>query len=162
MRTMRWGKSSVDGQSRRLKKIFLRPAFRYHFSELAEALEQSSTLIDVGIKGNPPFIDEPFAEFVNAAESYWTWEDAEAPREGKELHLCITKGSKGVTWSSLLRGHTEVDPLTQQELQKSLMLERFQAENPGFDFLLCKRDRRTSNPHHHHHQHHLSGTPSIP
>ena len=93
-----------------------------------------STQLTIGIKGNPPFIDEPFAEFVNAAESYWTWEDAEAPREGKELHLCITKGSKGVTWSSLLRGHTEVDPLTQQELQKSLMLERFQAENPGFDF----------------------------
>ena len=93
-----------------------------------------STQLTLGIKGNPPFIDEPFAEFVNAAESYWTWEDAEAPREGKELHLCITKGSKGVTWSSLLRGHTEVDPLTQQELQKSLMLERFQAENPGFDF----------------------------
>ena len=63
-----------------------------------------------------------------------------------------------MTWNSLLRGHTEVDPLTQQELQKSLMLERFQAEarrhclaalpqatrlhraplvrsqNPGFDF----------------------------
>jgi len=92
------------------------------------------TQLTLGIKGNPPFMDEPFAEYVNAGESYWTWEDAEAPREGKELHLCITKGSKGVTWNSLLRGHTEVDPLTQQELQKSLMLERFQAENPGFDF----------------------------
>ena len=93
-----------------------------------------ATQLTLGIKGNPPFMDEPFAEYVNATESYWTWEDAEAPREGKELHLCITKGSKGVTWNSLLRGHTEVDPLTQQELQKSLMLERFQAENPGFDF----------------------------
>jgi len=29
---------------------------------------------------------------------------------------------------------SQVDPYTQSELQKSLMLERFQAENPGFDF----------------------------
>ena len=93
-----------------------------------------STQLTLGIKGNPPFIDEPFAEFINAAESYCTWEDAEAPREGKELHLCITKGSKGVTWESLLKGHEPVDPFTQSEVQKSLMLERFQAENPGFDF----------------------------
>lgn len=77
---------------------------------------------------------EGFAEKANASESYWTMEDAEAPKEGKELHLIITKGSKGVTWKSLLEGHTEVDPYTQQELQKSLMLERFQEENPGFDF----------------------------
>jgi hypothetical protein len=27
-----------------------------------------------------------------------------------------------------------VDPYTQSEVQKSLMLERFQEENPGFDF----------------------------
>ena len=61
-------------------------------------------------------------------------EDATAPREGKEIHLSITKGSKGVTWSSFLHGHTNVDAFTQQEVQKSMMLERFQAENPGFDF----------------------------
>lgn len=28
----------------------------------------------------------------------------------------------------------QVDPYTQSEVQKSLMLERFQEENPGFDF----------------------------
>ena len=117
----------------------------------------SATQLTLGLKGNPPFMDEPFTEKANASESYWTMEDAEPPREGKELHLIITKGSKGVTWPSLLRGHTEVDPYTQQELQKTLMLERFQAEvrpcptprapaahrptaphacgqNPGFDF----------------------------
>ena len=88
----------------------------------------TATQLTLGIKSNPPFMDEQFAEKAKASESYWTWEDAEAPRHGKELHLIITKGSKGVTWNSLLRGHTEVDPLTQQELQKSLMLERFQTE----------------------------------
>jgi len=46
----------------------------------------------------------------------------------------LTKGSKGVTWRSLIRGHTAVDEYTASEVQKSLMLERFQAENPGMDF----------------------------
>ena len=50
------------------------------------------------------------------------------------LHLSLVKGSKGVSWDSLLQGHTKNDPFTQSEVQKSLMLERFQAENPGFDF----------------------------
>ena len=31
-------------------------------------------------------------------------------------------------------GASQVDPFTQSEVQKSLMLERFQEENPGFDF----------------------------
>ena len=50
------------------------------------------------------------------------------------LQIALTKGSKGVTWDCLLKGHTPVDHYTQSEVQKSLMLERFQAENPGFDF----------------------------
>lgn len=70
---------------------------------------------------------EDFADFVNSNESFWTLEDG-------VLHLTLCKGSKGVTWPSLLKGHAPVDPFTQQEVQKSLMLERFQTENPGFDF----------------------------
>ena len=50
------------------------------------------------------------------------------------LHMSLVKGSKGITWDCLLKGHTKNDPFTQSEVQKSLMLERFQAENPGFDF----------------------------
>ena len=54
--------------------------------------------------------------------------------EGGVLNLSIVKGSKGTTWESLLAGHTKNDPYTASEVQKTLMLERFQAENPGFDF----------------------------
>ena len=87
----------------------------------------TSTQLTIGIKGNPPFIDEPFGYPVNASDSTWTL-------EGGILQLELTKGSKGLTWECLLKGHTPVDPFTQSEVQKSLMLERFQAENPGFDF----------------------------
>ncbi|KAJ1637830.1 nudC domain-containing protein 2, partial [Pavlovales sp. CCMP2436] len=64
---------------------------------------------------------------VNSNDSFWTLEDG-------TLHLSLVKGSRGVTWAALLKGHSAFDPLTQQEVAKSLMLERFQAENPGFDF----------------------------
>ena len=77
--------------------------------------------LTVGLRGNPPFIDEPFLLAVDSSESTWTLEDG-------ILHLSLTKGSKGTTWDCLLKGHTPVDPLTQSEVQKSLMLERFQAE----------------------------------
>lgn len=70
---------------------------------------------------------EDFAELVNSHESFWTLEDG-------VLHLTLCKGSRGVTWPCLVRGHESFDPLTQQEVQRSLMLERFQAEHPGFDF----------------------------
>jgi hypothetical protein len=33
-----------------------------------------------------------------------------------------------------LAGHGELNPFVQGEVQKSLMLERFGEENPGFDF----------------------------
>ena len=90
-------------------------------------IKMTSSQLTVGLRGNPPFIDEPFAAIVNASESVWTLEDG-------VLHLSITKGSKGVTWECFLKGHAPNDPYTASEVQKSLMLERFQAENPGFDF----------------------------
>ena len=44
------------------------------------------------------------------------------------LELTLVKGSKGVNWASLLKGHTQNDPYTASEVEKTLMLERFQAE----------------------------------
>ena len=97
---------------------------------------------------------EPFEHTVNSEESVWTlgkllipvellWsQPSHAPipalvalcAEDGVLHLSLVKGSKGVNWECLLKGHTPNDPYTASEVQKSLMLERFQAENPGFDF----------------------------
>jgi len=87
----------------------------------------TATQLSIGLKGNPPFIGEPFAGTVNSSESTWTL-------DGGVLELSLIKGSKGINWASLLVGHTTNDPFTASEVEKSLMLERFQAENPGFDF----------------------------
>ena len=51
-----------------------------------------------------------------------------AGADGGVLELSLIKGSKGINWASLLVGHTTNDPFTASEVEKSLMLERFQAE----------------------------------
>jgi hypothetical protein len=52
----------------------------------------------------------------------------------------MIKAHRGLVWDSVLMGNDgiasqgTVDPLTQEAIRKSMMLERFQEENPGFDF----------------------------
>lgn len=81
----------------------------------------------MGIKGNPPFLDEDLGGQVKASESYWMIED-------DELHIQLQKMYKAETWGTACKGHAQMDPLTQSEVQKKILLERFQEENPGFDF----------------------------
>lgn len=64
---------------------------------------------------------------VNKTESFWMIED-------EELHIQLCKLKKAETWPSACLGHMALDPITQQEVQKNILLERFQEENPGFDF----------------------------
>lgn len=47
--------------------------------------------------------------------------------EDGELHISLTKLEQGNPWPSVIKGH-EVDPVTQQQEQQRLMLERFQRE----------------------------------
>jgi len=83
--------------------------------------------LTLGIKGNPPFINEDLGGLAVADESYWMMEDG-------ELHINIQKARKAETWPSALAGHAALDPVSKTEVQKKMMLERFQEENPGFDF----------------------------
>ena len=53
------------------------------------------------------------------------------------IHVILAKVFKGETWESALLGKDKkeiVDPYTKSMIQKEMMLERFQEENPGFDF----------------------------
>ncbi|KAM4747195.1 nudC domain-containing protein 2 [Rhinophrynus dorsalis] len=63
-------------------------------------------------------------------EGTWTLEDR------KLIRIILTKSNRdaGSCWASLLEGEYSADPLVQNEMQKKLTLERFQRENPGFDF----------------------------
>ncbi|KAL3801063.1 hypothetical protein HJC23_002356 [Cyclotella cryptica] len=99
--------------------------------------------LQVGLKGNDRFfIDEDTFDKVKVKESSWFLDEG-------VITIVLAKGFRGQTWEGVLRGHKSsqnsgeasrpgiqesVDPFVKQEMQRTLMLERFQEENPGFDF----------------------------
>ncbi|XP_021357595.1 nudC domain-containing protein 2-like, partial [Mizuhopecten yessoensis] len=54
----------------------------------------------------------------------------------KLLRICLVKGDATAKncWRSLLVDKYVVDPFTFDQMEKKLMLQRFQLENPGLDF----------------------------
>jgi len=108
--------------------------------------------LQVGLKGGDRhFIDEKTFDKVKVKESSWYLDCDEGV-----ITIVLAKCFRGQTWEGVLCGHTtlvdgnsggavdassgrggiqeSIDPITKQEMQKTLMLERFQEENPGFDF----------------------------
>ncbi|CAD7950069.1 unnamed protein product [Amoebophrya sp. A120] len=83
--------------------------------------------VKIGLCGNPPFIQEDLYSVCDTGCSFWMIEDG-------ELHLQLGKVHKAETWQSVFARHGKLDAYTEQEVQKKLMLERFQEEHPGFDF----------------------------
>mmetsp|Transcript_10079 Transcript_10079/g.11568 ORF Transcript_10079/g.11568 Transcript_10079/m.11568 type:complete len:151 (+) Transcript_10079:143-595(+) len=83
--------------------------------------------LTLGIKGNPPFINEEFFDRVIADESMWTMDNG-------EIEINLQKVKKASTWDACLKGHGELNPSVKTEVQKKMTLERFQEEHPGFDF----------------------------
>eukprot|EP00434_Breviolum_minutum_P029581 symbB.v1.2.026157.t1/scaffold2591.1/size75417/7 len=73
----------------------------------------------VGLKGNPPFLNEDIFSLVETDSSFWMIEDG-------ELHIQLQKVHKGETWHAALKGHGQLDMFSEQEVNKKLMLERFQ------------------------------------
>uniref|UniRef100_A0A2N9EH54 CS domain-containing protein n=1 Tax=Fagus sylvatica TaxID=28930 RepID=A0A2N9EH54_FAGSY len=83
--------------------------------------------VELGIKGNPPYLNHDLTCPVKTDSSFWTLED-------DIMHITLQKRDKGQTWSSPILGQGELDPYASDLEQKRLMLQRFQEENPGFDF----------------------------
>lgn len=76
------------------------------------------------------FLDERTFSKVVVAESSWFLADG-------VIQIVLSKAHRGLTWESALMGHHGkgiVDPFTKQNIQKDMMIERFQEEHPGFDF----------------------------
>ncbi|EGG15287.1 LYR motif-containing protein 7 [Cavenderia fasciculata] len=92
----------------------------------------TKTRLSVGLKGNPPFLDEEFYSTIKEKESLWMIEDG-------ELHITLQKMTKAETWSMALKGHkllsdTQKETQISEDVKKQMMLERFQQEHPEFDF----------------------------
>ncbi|PRP80857.1 putative nuclear movement domain-containing protein [Planoprotostelium fungivorum] len=79
----------------------------------------TSTKLTLGFKGKPPFINEELYLPVKSKDSLWM----------------KAKMNRGEIWLGALKAHvTEDSSVEQEKTKQQLMLQRFQEENPGFDF----------------------------
>jgi len=89
--------------------------------------------LQVGLRGNDRFfINEATFSKVDTTESSWYLDS-----DGRTIHIVLIKAHRGELWESALLGFDGkglVDPMTKEQIKKDMMLERFQEENPGFDF----------------------------
>ena len=95
--------------------------------------------VRLGAQGAPPFLEAETSGRVKAGESFWTLEDG-------ELHVTLQKLDPGEPWPSVFKGHAGLDPQTQERETQRIMLERFQEENPGFDFSGAEFSGACPNP----------------
>ncbi|XP_043089186.1 nudC domain-containing protein 2 [Puntigrus tetrazona] len=85
--------------------------------------------IELRVKDQQIFKGKLFGPTVRD-EATWTLEDR------KLIRIVLMKSNReaGNCWRSLLEGEFTADPWIQDQMQRKLTLERFQRENPGFDF----------------------------
>mmetsp|Transcript_44538 Transcript_44538/g.93459 ORF Transcript_44538/g.93459 Transcript_44538/m.93459 type:complete len:242 (+) Transcript_44538:52-777(+) len=113
--------------------------------------------LQVGLKGGDRyFIDEKTFDKVKVKESSWFLDEG-------VITIILSKCFRGQTWEGVLCGHTtpangsgaasgrqgiqeSIDPFTKQDMQRKLMLERFQEDNPGFDFRDAKFNGEVPDP----------------
>ncbi|XP_020246950.1 nudC domain-containing protein 2 isoform X2 [Asparagus officinalis] len=84
--------------------------------------------LEVAIKGNPPYLNHDLPAAVKTDSSFWTIED-------EILHITLQKRDKGNTWASPILGQGGLDPYSADLEQKRLMLQRFQEEDGGNQFI---------------------------
>ncbi|GAA0171314.1 microtubule or microtubule-binding cytoskeletal protein [Lithospermum erythrorhizon] len=77
--------------------------------------------VEVGIKGNPPYLAHDLTSPVKTDCCFWTLED-------ETMHITLQKRDIGKTWPSPIVGKGQLDPYATDLEQKRLMLQRFQEE----------------------------------
>lgn len=94
----------------------------------------SANKLQLGLKGAAQnFLDESTFAAVDTTDSTWCFEEDEGIRK---IVIYLQKAAKGVVWKAALKGrfNATLDPLSLEQVQKELMLERWQEEHPGMDF----------------------------
>jgi hypothetical protein len=82
------------------------------------------------------YLNEDTFGLVDVDESTWSLEDDESNRDEKSICIYLTKANRGKLWDAALKGNSEIklNEFHKEQVKKELMLQRFQEENPGFDF----------------------------
>lgn len=105
--------------------VYIKPPPGIRAAQIDCKIETSRFVL--GLKGNPPFLDHKLPAACVAKDSFWNLDDG-------NIIITLTKAKKGETWPCAFVGQGTLDPLAETEVQKSMLLERFQQEHPGFDF----------------------------
>ncbi|CRG99481.1 CS domain protein, putative [Plasmodium relictum] len=90
-------------------------------------IEIKSKRIRIGLKKMKSFLDDELFSVIDEDCSYWFIED-------NNLHILLTKAKKGEVWSSVFKGHKNLNAVDEDNTKKKILLERFQQEYPNFDF----------------------------
>lgn len=90
-------------------------------------VETSLTRMTIKLRG-ADIIFGPLFSSINADETLWTLED-------QWVEIVLVKTKQHESWKGVFADETEhVDPITLEDMQKKMMLEKFQADHPTFDF----------------------------
>jgi len=89
-----------------------------------------NSTIKVHVRGSPILEGKLFAK-VKADDSVWTLEDDD---NGKSLEIELVKAEEHLLWKSVVEGKDSMNPFVEEQVNKKMMLERFQGEHAGFDF----------------------------
>ena len=106
-------------------RVFVRPPPEVRAKDVECVIRSNS--VRLGIKGNPPFLNQELFGTVVEDESTWSM-------DGGEIEISLSKMRKAETWDAAFKGHGALNPMERMEVQKRLTLERFQEEHAGFDF----------------------------
>ena len=105
--------------------------------------EISPKRLKLGLKSASQFfISEETFGTVDVSESTWSLEDDDDNHSNngtnKVIVIYLIKAHRGELWDTALKGNestaSDIDPMAKEQVRKDLLLERFQEENPGFDF----------------------------
>eukprot|EP00730_Choanoeca_flexa_P012537 TRINITY_DN4368_c0_g1_i2.p1 TRINITY_DN4368_c0_g1~~TRINITY_DN4368_c0_g1_i2.p1 ORF type:complete len:140 (+),score=23.94 TRINITY_DN4368_c0_g1_i2:96-515(+) len=101
-----------------------------HWGSWYQTMEEVVIQINLEQVKGSSILNGQLPHTVVADELVWSVED------NSLLRVVMTKSARGAgdTWQSLLVDQYEADPVRVDEMQKKMTLERFQRENPGFDF----------------------------
>jgi CS domain len=130
--------------------IYVRPPPSIRCGKQIKCIIQA-THLKLGLVGmNSWFLNEDTYDTVDVNESTWSLEDDDDDdsNKSKVIVIYLIKARRGMLWEAALKGNPEssssgplsssasvtMDPIQKEQMKKSLLLQRFQEENPGFDF----------------------------
>lgn len=94
--------------------------------------------IQLGLKGGSQyFLDEDTFATIDSGDSTWCYEDNDSRNGQRQIVIYLQKAAKGLVWERALQskhGEASIDPVSLQQVQKQIMIERWTEENPGMDF----------------------------